>query len=436
MISRRISTIIFILALSVSFIAAFLGLLHTNRAKANSFTLYVSPDGECGVVIPCYGSIQAAIDAAAEGNNIKVSQGIYTSTDDNVLVITKSVSVLGGYSTENWGESLPQEQPSTVDGEGVRRGAYLKGSGINKITLSGLTITNGHTLTGGGSGILIVTGPVEVANCLISSNIATEGNDNFGGGVAILGGFVTLTGNAIFDNEAGSGAGINVNGSEAVLSGNEIRGNTAITGGGLHILGNTTLTLNGNKIIDNEAKTGRGPAILLNEGAFIEGDNNIVADNGDNQGTGEGINVWSGTINGRHWTLANNDTIGLVASNGSVTLVNSIVAGHSTAGLFGDVIEADTTLFFNNNSNCSSGASCSESLEGDPAFADPSHYDYHITKGSAAFDKGIDADVRTDIDGEVRPAGDGFDIGADEYHFSVYLPTALNLISPTIGGNQ
>jgi hypothetical protein len=40
--------------------------------------------------------------------------------------------------------------------------------------------------------------------------------------------------------------------------------------------------------------------------------------------------------------------------------------------------------------------------------------DYHIQSGSTAVDAGSDAAITSDFDDELRPAGTGFDIGADE----------------------
>ncbi len=59
---------------------------------------------------------------------------------------------------------------------------------------------------------------------------------------------------------------------------------------------------------------------------------------------------------------------------------------------------------------------------GIPAFVNPAGYNYHIGPGSAAIDAGVNAGVTNDIDGEPRPVGAGFDIGADELDYPVYLP--------------
>ena len=50
-----------------------------------------------------------------------------------------------------------------------------------------------------------------------------------------------------------------------------------------------------------------------------------------------------------------------------------------------------------------------------PSFVDPANNDYHLNPDSPCIDAGMDAGVYDDFDGDTRPQGIGFDIGADEY---------------------
>ncbi len=51
---------------------------------------------------------------------------------------------------------------------------------------------------------------------------------------------------------------------------------------------------------------------------------------------------------------------------------------------------------------------------GDPAFVDPDWGNYHVLPASEAVDEGIYGGVDVDIDGDTRPVGGTYDIGADE----------------------
>ena len=51
--------------------------------------------------------------------------------------------------------------------------------------------------------------------------------------------------------------------------------------------------------------------------------------------------------------------------------------------------------------------------------------DYHLTSISAAIDTGTDAGVVIDFDGNRRPRGLGYDIGADEWGKLVFLPLVM-----------
>ena len=93
----------------------------------------------------------------------------------------------------------------------------------------------------------------------------------------------------------------------------------------------------------------------------------------------------------------------------------------------GGTVYEDYNLFFGNITNTTGVTSGGHSLIGDPRFVDPLNDNYHLRFGSPAIDHGIDADVYTDLDGDPRPIGSGFDIGAYEFQLikRVYLPVIL-----------
>jgi hypothetical protein len=112
----------------------------------------------------------------------------------------------------------------------------------------------------------------------------------------------------------------------------------------------------------------------------------------------------------------------------SLFLTNTIIASH-TWGITNtypasSTVHLDHTLFWANTHNGIQGAS---PVSGNPAFAADG---YHLSPGSVAIDRGVNAGVATDIDGEVRPKGCTFDIGADEFFTSlvcryIHLPLVL-----------
>ena len=64
-------------------------------------------------------------------------------------------------------------------------------------------------------------------------------------------------------------------------------------------------------------------------------------------------------------------------------------------------------------SDVQGGWSGEGNIDADPLFAGGE--DFHLTLSSPCIDSGTDAGVYMDLDGEVRPLGAGFDMGADEY---------------------
>ena len=112
-------------------------------------------------------------------------------------------------------------------------------------------------------------------------------------------------------------------------------------------------------------------------------------------------------------------------------MTNTVVVSHSVGVLVtaGDSARLDTTLWCGNTPNWA-GEGTVESingLRGLPMFAADG---YHVMATSGAIDRGIDAGVMIDIDGDARPQGRSCDLGADEYvgpavKPALYLPLAV-----------
>ena len=148
-----------------------------------------------------------------------------------------------------------------------------------------------------------------------------------------------------------------------------------------------------------------------------------------------------------HNTIARNrngDGSGIHVTNFSgffstVSLTNTILVSH-TVGITvtaGNTATLEGTLWgsgvWANGTPWGGGGAIltgTVNVFGDPGFISPLSGNYHITLTPAAVDSGVNAGVTTDIDGESRPYGMGFDIGADEYQPPVvykysYLPVVL-----------
>ncbi len=108
--------------------------------------------------------------------------------------------------------------------------------------------------------------------------------------------------------------------------------------------------------------------------------------------------------------------------SGTLRLTNTIIASHTIAiSNTGGTVYEDYNLFFNTITNTIGVTSGGHSLSGDPKFIDPLNSNYHLQFGSASIDHGVDTGLYTDLAGNPRPVGLGFDIGAYEYQSIRYL---------------
>jgi len=204
------------------------------------------------IVVPeDYLSIQEAIDNASAGDTVYVKRGTYYAPYDQVIVIDKSLSLIG-------------EDPKNTIIDGINKGEYPMGHYVmtwNAITIyaSNVTIT-GFTIKNCNTAISVdehssPTGIKIIGNNILNNHIPI----NVGSGSDFL-----ISGNNIGDNDAGVGNSA----SNGVISENSITGlgvwgcrnvtirENNITGyglyaGGLSLLDSNNIYVYENNITDN-----------------------------------------------------------------------------------------------------------------------------------------------------------------------------------------
>ena len=394
-------------------------------------------------------TIQAGIDAALDDDLILVDQGAYK---ENIDFLGKAVTVqseLGADLTVIDGHQAGsvasfaswEDEKSVLDGFTLLWGSDVDGGGVycysSSPTIKNCTITENADSAVGCHEYASPT----IINCAITSNTT----QSYGGGIAVADySYPTISGCSITNNvSAFGGAGIDctylsrITVEDSEISDNVVTGtyssgggiycgnadrpsvitnctiarNSAYHGGGIYVSGSLGAVITNSTIVDNEADKGGGISLYGYGSAWIA---NCTIANNTAITRGGGVRVLK-MLEYHVTTVINCILWGNVAPEGygkeisleileedptptSIAVVHSNVEGGEGAVY----LEEHCQLFWRN-----------DNIDTDPLFIGET--DYHLSAESPCIDAGADIGVCTDIDGDGRPQGAGFDMGSDEF---------------------
>ena len=116
----------------------------------------------------------------------------------------------------------------------------------------------------------------------------------------------------------------------------------------------------------------------------------------------------------------------------AVVVVHNTISGNSKGFLLGtpDAF-VHNNIIFNNTVNFTDEGTrtdANDNLFTNPSFANPNAGDFRLLQGSSAIDAGVALpDVKQDLEGNPRPIGTGWDIGAYEFTQAPAAPSNLRL---------
>jgi predicted outer membrane repeat protein len=237
--------------------------LDAQASEAASSTWYVSTTGNDSNAcsdpsFPC-ATINAAIDRAISGDTIKVALGIYIGTGYEVVEISRSIMLSGGWDTT----FTVQQGFSTIDGQNLRKGVLIE---VTNVSLTRFIIQNCV-----GSGLYIDnSGGATISKSIIANN---ESDSSFGGGV-VNEGSLTINNSSIHHNVTEYVGGGIYNYGALTINNSTISYNSADWGGGISAGGTTAL--NNVTVSHNSADQGGG---IYATGLNVTLKNTIVANN-------------------------------------------------------------------------------------------------------------------------------------------------------------
>lgn len=235
---RVISGLLYFVLLTVSAIAT---------SEAGTIRHVNRTDAGCGGQSPCYGNIQAAVNAAQPGDTVQIQAGTYV---EQVSVIAKNAR-----ATSPASRIVIQADPSAVVGSVVLHGAVNQcahGHAI-RIQQSRFVTIRGLTITGAGGAAIALAGGGDrnLAVHIERNRIMGNGGTGCDGGITIGAGNVgtLIVNNLVFANGRNGIATLDGEGGPHTLVQNTIHGNgwngVSATRSHVFLLLNNAITGNG-----------------------------------------------------------------------------------------------------------------------------------------------------------------------------------------------
>ena len=385
-----------------------------------------------------YHTIQAAVNAASNGDIIKVAQGTYSEA---VRISQKKVQLLGGFAGNgDFNSANPQANNTIIEGTSAAPCIWVDIdaqviSGLLKI--SGFTIRNGQRgieLSGGWSGFL---DNITIENNIIENNgmsgTLESPPDQRGGGISLEGNNITIQNNLIRNNQSGRGAAIGSTSNsiaDFLIADNRIENNTGYAdhAGGVYINGTGTVTRNifdknvaaasytnpnnkygwggaicivnydttklialSHNVYRNNYAPSRGGAVFVDEAAKVRMEHELFYDNTTDE-NGAAIYVdadWEHnpsvlymnncTVSGNHSTNVS-DEVALFVESSIVHVQNSIFWNNGND--FKSVADGHLTVNYTLTQRDFTGMG---NISSDPLFADVSNGDFHVQSKNGRF---------------------------------------------------
>ena len=347
----------------MSFSRCVVAMMATVSSTAHADVLFVDnctqPGG--GIDGISFSSIQAAIDAAADGDEVVVAPCTYFESID---FLGKAITL----------RSSDGAQVTTIDGTGsVHVVRCISGEGPETV-LDGFTITGGHADVNGtfpdnsGGGMLNFLSSPTVINCTFTDNSA-----GFGGGMLSFGAAIVV--NCTFSgNSASTGGGMYNFQTSPTVTSCTFSGNMALVfGGGMfNGLNGASPTVTNCTFSGNSAFRGGG---MANSGSVPTVTNCTFSGNS------------AGAVGG-----------GLFSEDGIPTASNCILWNNSPDQVFGSASVA--------YSDVQGGQPGTGNIDADPLFVDPDNGNFRLSADSPGIDAGdntsLPGGIDTDLDGNPR----------------------------------